>query len=101
MIASIPNLMHISVMEQLLHGRFAYEDAGLLDRTHIHFFTYYEILLMFQREGYSVENVRMTGIGLTGEQEALMQRLLEISGNVEPFMYDTFQYLVRAKAKPR
>ncbi len=36
-IANVPNIMHISVMEQLLHGKFEYTDSGLLDRTHIHF----------------------------------------------------------------
>ena len=41
-IASIPNLMHYSVLQRLLNGYFSYSDIGLLDRTHIHFFTYYE-----------------------------------------------------------
>lgn len=96
-IASIPNLMHISVMQQLLNGRFQYEDTGLLDRSHIHFFTYYQILLMFQEEQYTVEEVKTTSIVLTEEQEELKKKLLEISHNVEMHMYDTFQYIVKAK----
>ena len=96
-IASIPNLMHISVMQQLLNGRFQYEDTGLLDRSHIHFFTYYQILLMFQEEQYTVEEVKTTSIVLTEEQEELKKKLLEISKNVEMHMYDTFQYIVKAK----
>ena len=33
-IISLPNLMHVSVLFQLLNGRFVYEDAGLLDKYH-------------------------------------------------------------------
>ncbi len=98
-IASIPNIMHISVMQQLLQGRFQYEDTGLLDRTHIHFFTYYEIIQMFEAEGYEVEEATYTMVDITEEQEELMHKLLEISENIEPFMYKTFQYMVKAKKR--
>jgi 2-polyprenyl-3-methyl-5-hydroxy-6-metoxy-1,4-benzoquinol methylase len=37
-IVSTPNMAHISVRLSLLQGRFCYEDDGLLDRTHLHFF---------------------------------------------------------------
>lgn len=97
-IASIPNVMHISVMQQLLNGRFEYQDMGLLDRTHIHFFTYYEILLMFQEEGYTMEEIGSTTMNLTEEQEKLEMKLLEISQNVEKYMYDTYQYVVKARS---
>lgn len=96
-VASIPNIMHISVMEQLLHGRFTYQDTGLLDKTHIHFFTYYEILSMFQEENYSIEEVYISTRKLTEEQEELKVKLMEISHNVEMHMYDTFQYVVKAR----
>ncbi len=98
-IASIPNIMHVSVMQQLLNGRFEYQDMGLLDRTHIHFFTYYEILFMFQQEGYTVEEVRNTSVILTKEQEELKTKLMDISQNVEMYMYDTFQYIVKARSE--
>ena len=96
-IASIPNIMHISVMQQLLRGRFEYKDMGLLDRTHIHFFTYYEILMMFQKEGFLMEEVETTMVQLTEEQERLKIKLMEISQNVEMHMYDTYQYVVKAR----
>lgn len=97
-IASIPNVMHISVMQQLLNGRFEYTDMGLLDRTHIHLFTYYEILLMFQQEDYSIEGIYGTKRNLTKEQEQLKSKLMELSENVEMHMYDTYQYVVKARS---
>jgi O-antigen biosynthesis protein len=38
-VMSIPNVAHGSVRLALLSGRFDYEDWGLLDRTHLRFFT--------------------------------------------------------------
>ena len=37
---SIPNIGHNSILIDLYHGKFDYRDVGLLDNTHIHFFTY-------------------------------------------------------------
>ncbi len=95
-LASNTNLMHISVMEQLLSGRFQYEDTGLLDRSHIHFFTFYEIRRMFQDEGYELQEIKNTITPLTEKQEKLLNKLLAISENVDSHMYETVQYLIKA-----
>lgn len=39
LILSVPNVAHYSVLLPLLRGRWDYADSGLLDRTHLHFFT--------------------------------------------------------------
>ncbi|WP_195288214.1 class I SAM-dependent methyltransferase [Roseburia faecis] len=36
---SIPNVTHNSIIIDMLNDKFVYSDVGLLDRTHIHFFT--------------------------------------------------------------
>ena len=89
--------MHISVMRQLINGRFQYEDTGLLDRSHIHLFTYYQIILMFQEEGYTVEEMRNITPPFSQEEEELAEKLLELSKSTDMHMYQTFQYLVRAR----
>lgn len=38
-IISLPNIANIYVRLQLLMGRFDYQDRGILDRTHLHFYT--------------------------------------------------------------
>jgi len=38
-VACVPNIAHVDVKLTLLNGRFPYGDRGLLDRTHVHFFT--------------------------------------------------------------
>ena len=52
-VCSIPNVKHWSVLFPLLvHDRWEYQDAGLLDRTHVHFFTLEEISIMLAELGF-------------------------------------------------
>ena len=39
LIISLPNVAHLFVRWSLLFGRFEYQDRGILDRTHLRFFT--------------------------------------------------------------
>lgn len=98
-IASIPNVMHISVMEELIEGRFRYRDVGLLDRTHIHLFTYYEIMTLFQDAGYEVKDINGTVFDISEREREIMNILLKLSENTEAWMYETFQYTVRAQKR--
>jgi 2-polyprenyl-3-methyl-5-hydroxy-6-metoxy-1,4-benzoquinol methylase len=53
-IASIPNVAHGSVRLALLGGEFRYRDWGLLDDTHLRFFTRASIQDLFEETGYVV-----------------------------------------------
>lgn len=96
-VASIPNVMHVSVMEQLLRGEFQYTDMGLLDRTHIHLFTQKEILKMFMEAGYQIEKLSGSYMQLTLQQEQLISKLMCISENVTEDMYRVYQYSLVAR----
>lgn len=95
-VASIPNLMHISVMEKLLGGNFTYTETGLLDKTHIHFFTFNEIVNMFKETVLNLEKIRPIVFPTTAEQDELIQKLLSLNDQAAEHMYKTFQYLVVA-----
>ena len=98
MIASIPNLMHYSVMRQLLNGNFSYTETGLLDRTHIHFFTYNEICRMFQETGYQIEHIFHTRVGTPSESDVeFVNKLKSMSSDTKEFMFWAFQYNVTVK----
>ena len=58
-VASLPNVRHWSVVKQILAGDFRYEPAGILDRTHLRFFTRASALRLFAENGFTV--VRATG----------------------------------------
>lgn len=97
-LACIPNLMHWTVMYQLLNGNFTYTDTGLLDRTHIHFFTFNEIVSMFRKAGYEIDQMTYTGGGkITEDVEEFVCKLLSLSNHSEEFMFYAFQYIVSAK----
>ena len=52
--ACIPNAQHWSIQAKLSVGDFRYEDSGLLDRTHLRWFTRRTIYEMFENNGFKV-----------------------------------------------
>jgi len=57
LLASIPNLRHISTVLKIVRDRFEYEEHGLLDQTHLRFFTLHTMLKMFRETGFSVDHI--------------------------------------------
>jgi 2-polyprenyl-3-methyl-5-hydroxy-6-metoxy-1,4-benzoquinol methylase len=53
-VACIPNAQHWSIQLRLSCGEFRYEDMGLLDKTHLRWFTRLTMLEMFVSTGYKV-----------------------------------------------
>jgi 2-polyprenyl-3-methyl-5-hydroxy-6-metoxy-1,4-benzoquinol methylase len=62
-VASIPNVAHGSVRLALMAGRFDYQTLGLLDSTHIRFFTRASIEGLFREAGMVPVDVRRTTAG--------------------------------------
>jgi 2-polyprenyl-3-methyl-5-hydroxy-6-metoxy-1,4-benzoquinol methylase len=57
-VASIPNIRSFPTVWQLIfHGRWEYQDYGVLDKTHFRFFTKSSIVKTFEREGFAIENI--------------------------------------------
>jgi SAM-dependent methyltransferase len=56
-LASIPNIRNLTIMEQLAQGDFPYGDAGLLDITHVRFFTWQGVQRLFGETGYRIDAV--------------------------------------------
>jgi len=52
--ASIPNITHCSVIYEMARGRFDYRPLGLLDDTHIRFFTRQQIFNTFEAAGFQI-----------------------------------------------
>ncbi|MBW4077004.1 MAG: methyltransferase domain-containing protein [Acidobacteria bacterium] len=50
-VLSVPNIAHADVKIALLNGTFPYRDSGLLDQTHIHFFTKQSVLELVKSAG--------------------------------------------------
>jgi 2-polyprenyl-3-methyl-5-hydroxy-6-metoxy-1,4-benzoquinol methylase len=63
-IASIPNVANYRVRAGLLAGRFRYEEEGLLDRTHLRFFTLATAVDMVTSAGLEVVDRRFAAYRL-------------------------------------
>lgn len=62
---SVPNAAYCGLVAELLHGDFRYRDEGLLDRTHLRFFTRRSLLQFLQAGGWAVEKVEAVERPLT------------------------------------
>jgi 2-polyprenyl-3-methyl-5-hydroxy-6-metoxy-1,4-benzoquinol methylase len=57
-ICSIPNIRYYKILKPLiLNGRWEYVDLGILDRTHLRFFTLKTIEDMFRETGYEIKKL--------------------------------------------
>ena len=63
-IVSVPNIANLWVRLNLLFGRFEYTDRGILDRTHLHFFTRKSLVAMLENSGLHVIFIQATPIPL-------------------------------------
>lgn len=103
-VASIPNIGHAEILKGLLQGTWTYQDAGILDRTHLRFFTLIEMVQMFEKRGLLPEFIGMVQDTsedlerLTHELESVIQRLgLSSTGPSFSDRSRTVQYYIRAK----
>lgn len=59
-VASIPNVAHWSVRFELLFGRFDYQPYGIMDATHLRWFTEKSVRTLFEMSGFQVEKIKHT-----------------------------------------
>jgi 2-polyprenyl-3-methyl-5-hydroxy-6-metoxy-1,4-benzoquinol methylase len=63
-VASLPNIAHGAVRLALLDGHFDYTPEGLLDETHMRFFTHQTIKDLFHQAGFVLVETRRTHVGI-------------------------------------
>ena len=98
-VISIPNVAHGSLRLALLQGSWDYRELGLMDRTHLRFFTRSTLLAMVRTAGLAAVDVRATTLDpLAGEVTVDVDRLPAgvvdwVRAQPDSF---TYQFLVRA-----
>lgn len=95
---SVPNIANNNIILALLNDDFKYTSLGLLDNTHIRFFTYKTIYNLADELGYTVSDVDYTpgGIGQTEvdiKNEYLVNNDISIvtqhlQGNIYQFIFE-------------
>jgi methionine biosynthesis protein MetW len=74
-IVSLPNIAHWSMRLNLLMGRFDYMDYGIMDRTHLHFYTLESGQDLLEDAGYNLQEVNIAGSGLQNVLNGLARSL--------------------------
>jgi 2-polyprenyl-3-methyl-5-hydroxy-6-metoxy-1,4-benzoquinol methylase len=99
LVVSIPNVAHADVRLSLLAGRFPYSDTGLLDRSHLRFFTLESFEVLLAEAGFVIADLErlraaIFSTELKPDQAAfdpeLVKQLLE-----DPEA-ETYQFVLRA-----
>jgi 2-polyprenyl-3-methyl-5-hydroxy-6-metoxy-1,4-benzoquinol methylase len=102
-VASLPNVAHASVRLALLEGRFPYSETGLLDRTHLRFYSRESLRRLFADAGLAVTLLRPVTKALADSEVPF-----EL-GDVPPDVLarlaadpdaETYQFIVVAHAVP-
>jgi len=72
--ASSPNIAHWSNIKDLCLGRFEYTESGMMDRTHLRWFTPASFAAMFEAAGVKVD--RVAPLNRLGRRAKLLRLLL-------------------------
>lgn len=108
LVTSLPNVRHHSVIRGLLAGDWTYEPAGLLDHTHLRFFTRREVEKLLHRAGFEVSRpTPVPGPGYAEWEAAGRPGEVNIGGlrvgGIEPQEAEefyTYQWLAAARPAP-
>lgn len=100
LVVSVPNIAHSGVVAALLGGAFEYGETGLLDRTHVHFFTVTTLVRMLRRAGFVITALETVVAGPDHPEFAEYWQALPEP--LQPLLADNpmgrgFQYIVEAR----
>ena len=94
-VASIPNVRNIALLYNLVvRGKWHYEESGLLDHTHLRFFTRREIMVLFSVADLEIDMVRENREQLSWKRHILAAPLLALIPDL-----GVCQYLIRARRR--
>jgi len=105
-IASVPNVAHWTVRRALLRGRFDYEPTGIMDATHLRWFTAKTLKQLFEANGFELVEHKISLL-LEGYQwwspwhrlpPRWRRRLIRAAAKRWPNLF-AYQYIVKAIPK--
>ena len=62
LVVSLPNIANITVRLKLLFGKFDYQERGIMDKTHLRWFTRRTARKLLEDHGYRIVEERMTSM---------------------------------------
>ena len=102
-VASIPNIAHGDVRLTMLEGNFPYAESGLLDKTHLQFFTRSSVKELFNDNGFDIAEIYHTIVAL-GQTE-LQVNLSSFDAGIVDYVRNAkdsnvYQFIIKAFPKP-
>ena len=98
LIVSVPNIANISIITNMLMGKWHYGDSGILDRTHMRFFTYKEMVENLTRHNFTVKTSAYSHLNFESPAPVLRAALLNFPFiKVAPQALDAFQWVFVAE----
>lgn len=92
-IISVPNIRHYSILKNLIfHGNWEYSQSGILDSTHLRFFTKKSLKLIFQKENLKIEMLKKYPIDYSGKARIFNKISLNLFSD-----FLTQQYIFKLK----
>lgn len=99
LVASIPNLRFFGVMKDLLfRGDFIYRDDGVLDRTHLRFFTKRTMCSLLEDTGFDVKSIEGINQSVRGWKFDLLDTVL--GGRFQDMKFVQFAVVGRIRDVP-
>ena len=105
LLVSLPNVANVTVRATLLTGRFPYADRGILDRTHLRFYTRRTAARLIEDAGFSVQRADATAMPLElalpnagRAATALMRGFASASARVWPTLFG-YQFVFEARKR--
>jgi 2-polyprenyl-3-methyl-5-hydroxy-6-metoxy-1,4-benzoquinol methylase len=98
-VISVPNVAHGDIRMALLQGEFPYRETGLLDRTHIRFFTLSGLRDMIKEAGLVLVETRRVVMPLFQTELAIERRNIPqstINAILEDPESESYQFVVKA-----
>lgn len=79
-ILSVPNIAHSGVLAKLYLNNFDYQDIGLLDRTHVHFYSYNSLLQLMEQVG--LHPIRLDATYLPMDTAEFREDTVQLPGDI-------------------
>lgn len=94
-VASIPNIRYYrSFVKLVVHGDWDYKDHGILDKTHLRFFTYKSIVKLFNELAFEISEIE--GIHPTSSRTFKLLNML-LLGAIGDIRYKHFAVVAKPK----
>lgn len=104
-VISVPNVAHVSVRAQLLFGRFRYSNRGILDYTHLRFFTRRTVKELLAESDFRIHQTTASTVPLEivwpNLAKTMFGRILLALNNCLPALWSgglAYQYIVVASS---